>query len=427
MIPSRVAKAGQFSNRGGEDEHLTIQQRHFGPIAQLGSDGNVERVDVGALIRRLILFDHCSLVSVRFKELPALIRIFGVHGVLRLLEEPGFEIIDDILVTATVGLNPDLSLPGAERAGKAIDHHVVRSVSLNRDPAKYPDEVMGKVEELGLSSNQSKKLRAELLKNSKQFPLEVSQASMNDFKLTMDQNHDWVLAGLKQVLMDEAGIQEADRLRIETGQSLRFDGAYEVLSNLTSDFGIDELSAHLLVSKTLRGLSSTVQRIRLMQSLDALTGFREDETPFLESRLSALVSPLNPDEHEKTLTRVIELGGWPALDSLDAGVQVDVEKLLAIRNHADCADLRRWFQEVRAKSDTEIIDQFPSVKEKLAFLVHGKTGSRLRVVVTNLADFAPVPYVGKVVSLADKFLFDKFLRNSNPVSLLSRNYPSIFD
>lgn len=406
---------------------LSIRERHFGPITQLDGKGDIESVDVGALVRRLILFEGCSLVSIRHKELPDLIRIFGVHGVLRLLEEPGFEIIDDILVTGTLNLTPELSLPGLEHAGKAIDHHIVRSVALVRDLGKYPDEVMGRLEELEISGNQRKKLRAKLLNNSKTYPVDVSQSGIDDFQLIMESNHDLVLAAVKQVLLDDKGIQEVDKLRIEIGRSLRFDGAYEVLTNLTSEFGIDELTAHELVSKSLRGMSSMIQRVRLMQSMDALTGFRDDEKRFLESRLSSLVSPLNPEEKEKTFTRVIELGGWPTLDSQTEGVEIDMEKLLAIRNHPDCVDLRLWFQEVRAKSDAEIIDQFPSVKEKISFLTHGKTSSRLRVLVTNLADFAPVPYLGKVVSVADKFIFDKFLQDSNPVCLLSRNYPSIFE
>ncbi len=406
---------------------MSIQENHFGHINQYDSEGNLEKIDVGALVRRLILFEKCSLVSVKFREIPTLVRIFGVHGVRRLLDEPGFEIIDDNLATGTLNLTPELYLPGFESAGKAVGNHVVVSVSSPRDPSKYPDEVTSRLESLEISGNKSKKLRAKLLEKSKLFPIDVSQASIDDFRLTMDSDHALVLATLRQVLGENPAIPGTEKLRIEVTKSIRFDGAYEVETNLTSEFNFDEVAAHELVSKALRGMSSMGQRIRLMSTLNAMTGFRDEEKPFFESRLSNLLVPLDPGVQEGTFTRVIELGGWPSLDSLDDGAEIDMGKLLAIRNHPDCVDLRQWFREVRAKSDDEVIDQFPSVKEKLSHLAHGRIVTGLRFVATNLADLDLVPLVGKAVNLADKFLFDKFLRDSNPVCLLSRNYPSIFE
>jgi hypothetical protein len=53
-----------------------------------GSANVVTGVDVGALIRRLVLFDKVIVKSVRLEELPPLIRVFRESG-LRLLISSG--------------------------------------------------------------------------------------------------------------------------------------------------------------------------------------------------------------------------------------------------------------------------------------------------------------------------------------------------
>jgi hypothetical protein len=46
----------------------------------------VTNVDIGALVRRLILFDKAIVASVRFKDLPSLVHAFGESGLRALIK-----------------------------------------------------------------------------------------------------------------------------------------------------------------------------------------------------------------------------------------------------------------------------------------------------------------------------------------------------
>ncbi len=50
------------------------------------------KLDVGGLVRRLLLFDTYILYSVRLKEVPDLVRHFGLDGTLVLLSSGALEI-----------------------------------------------------------------------------------------------------------------------------------------------------------------------------------------------------------------------------------------------------------------------------------------------------------------------------------------------
>ena len=64
-------------------------QAVFGPIADFERTGpgyiSLTNVDVGLLVRRLVLFDKVILRSVRLRELPVLVRAFGESGLRSLI------------------------------------------------------------------------------------------------------------------------------------------------------------------------------------------------------------------------------------------------------------------------------------------------------------------------------------------------------
>jgi hypothetical protein len=64
---------------------MHVRQAVLGQISNaLG--GHLVSVDVGSVVRRLILFDKVIVKSFRLKEVPLLIRTFGVDGFSRLLD-----------------------------------------------------------------------------------------------------------------------------------------------------------------------------------------------------------------------------------------------------------------------------------------------------------------------------------------------------
>jgi hypothetical protein len=60
-------------------------------------------VDLGALVRRIILFDHYIFQSIRLEEFPILVRAFGYAGVKALLDSGILSVQSDILTLAQIG------------------------------------------------------------------------------------------------------------------------------------------------------------------------------------------------------------------------------------------------------------------------------------------------------------------------------------
>src|SRR5579872_7022732 len=75
---------------------LDVRRRLLGSsaiVSQSPADKDLTvRLDVAGFVRRLLLFDTYVLYSVRLKEIPELVRHFGVQGTLELLSSGALEI-----------------------------------------------------------------------------------------------------------------------------------------------------------------------------------------------------------------------------------------------------------------------------------------------------------------------------------------------
>lgn len=405
---------------------MDIRARHFGPILTEIGDGQAIRVDLDALIRRLLLFDHCCLESSQLRELPLMIASFGYKGVIRLLEDPNFELICDAMTAASVG---QTALPEmTQRRGYLLPlgSHRISLVRWVPRPG-YTEPLANVPQTPGMSNNQYKRLHAALFNKLSRYPDAAGSAGMQDYATELQQDATRLLLTLQPVARTELGIDVGDKLRVEV-EKLPFEEDYRVQTNLQADFRVADQAAHKAVEKALLGMAGLDIRIRLMESLQAVTGFQEAETPIFEAKLAFIANQLDPNAQERRFERVTRLAELPNMATLEPGATVDMEKLLRLRDDPDCVDLRRWLRTTDGQSDEDIVQQFTSVKERLAALTHSPGGETIRYVVTNL--LGAVPGVGIILgpasSLADKFIVDKLIGAPGPVSFLSRRYRSIF-
>lgn len=93
----------------------TLRDRLFAPAGDFLADQDRVEVDVGAFVRRLLLFDEYILDSTRMREIPDLVSVFGSSGVIALLESGALKILTEGTAPAqtgqTVGINQGPVLP----------------------------------------------------------------------------------------------------------------------------------------------------------------------------------------------------------------------------------------------------------------------------------------------------------------------------
>lgn len=404
---------------------MDTRARHFGRIS--ARKNGMRTVDVGALVRRLILFEHCFLESSLLREMPSLLQVFGYDGVMRLLDEPGFQIISDAMTAGSIGQN-SVVRPTAERGGVLPQFAYNITTVSHAEPDEPFKASLKHVEGPGTSHAQRKRLKERLASQLLQYPRGAGTAGINDFREKLERAPEALMPMLRHVVDSKLGAKSAAGLRLEV-EKLDFSGDYGVRTNLSSDFGISAEEAHKLVERALLGMAGLHQRIRLMESLNAVTGFQDREMPMFEAHLDFLMAQIDPGQHEATFDRVVEIGGLPKLDPISPGVTIDVKKLLALRNDPECAELRTWLRTVTTDSEAEIEEQFGSVREKLAAITHGKAAEALRFLATNGLGLIPGVGIalGPASSLGDRYLVEKVIGSPGPVSFLNNSYRSVFN
>jgi hypothetical protein len=186
---------------------------------------------------------------------------------------------------------------------------------------------------------------------------------------------------------------------------------------------------HKLVARGILAVAGMNQRIHFMESFEAVTGFQAEEVPLFEKKLSFILRHVDPDAQEQRFERIATIGGLPGVDGLPAGTTINVDRLLKLRDDAECRELRRWIRNVDSETDEEINARFESVREQLASAIDSRAGKTVRFLVTSGAGLIPVvgPVVGVALSAGDSFLLEKIIGKPGPATLLSKHYRSIFE
>ena len=411
---------------------VDVRARQFGQIVEFlgdGSDPEKVRVDLGALVARLLLFEECILESVRLVEIPSLVGAFGFDGVMTLLEDPHFALLCDALSTGQVGQTTGLKSTEARRGPLPLGSYYLANIA-DGDREVYLHLALQEVHKSkGITFRQKQKLKRAIVGRVIAYPAAAGSEGLKDFWTEVQAG----LPGLKRavelkLIKDGQLAAGAPPVKVEV-IDLGNRGDLQVDSNLGSEFGFREQEAHNLIERALLGLASLDQRVQLMRAFQAVTGFNEDEFPLFEKKIGFLAQQLDPNAQEKRLRRVKSIAGLPTLDSLESGTRIDIEKLLKLRDSQECIELRAWLRRVDAETDNEIRERFESVRGHLASIVEPRVGRTIRFVTTNGVGLLPPPIgivAGAAMSAGDEFLLHRLVGQPGPVTFLSKEYASLF-
>jgi hypothetical protein len=162
-----------------------------------------------------------------------------------------------------------------------------------------------------------------------------------------------------------------------------------------------------------------------MEAYASLTGFLESEAALLFGKMAGIIAPQNPKIAEEQFKRVIEIADIP---DFKPGQRVDVEKLMKIRESAECRDFRGWLSTAEDVSDATIRDMATGMKNKVATLAGGTGGRVVRFAATTLVGLIPGAglVLGPAAGAIDSFLVERVLPRSGILAFLTDTYPSLF-
>jgi hypothetical protein len=395
---------------------MNIRQAVLGPIGVQSSKHAID-VDIGSLVRRLILFDKTIVKSIRLREVPALVRTFRRAGFTELVSSGLLRFTcDATFLIVDVNRNGVRDLPP--------NHFSFGTASAKNDESILRSELKGLQGLPGLKDSDRSALEDIILGSLISAPHTYGQDLLNQFDTDVRTNISALKLAVIERLKSEPAISNlafGDLLVQVEETSHR---VFHIKTSLTSH-GFTAEKSHALLQSALLAISNLDQRLADMQAYSAITGFLDHEAPLLFGRLSSVIAPLNPNPAEKQFERVIELADVP---DFKPGQKVDVERLLMARESTECREFREWLSSSGSMSDEQIEEMVASIRSKIASLAGSTTGKVLRFATTTGVGLIPVvgPIAGAAAGAIDSFLIDRVLPKSGVVAFLSETYPSLF-
>ena len=302
---------------------LDMRERHIGGITtRLPPDGSELEVDVGALVRRLILFEHCVLESDYLKEIPYLVAAFGYKGLRSLLSSGALSIICDYFAAGSVGQISDLKVTALRGGPLPLSSYRIVPISVpdqleNGRPYRpqYVYDALKSVNDSpGLSEKEKRRLKIILEKQIEAYPRSIVNDSAATFRQVITAEDPSIQRSLEVAFRAAYDRELPAGVALHT-EDLGNDGDFRVSTDLAKRPGLDAEDAHKVMERALLGAASVDQRVHIMHAFDCVSGFKDEEMPVFEGRLTRFWSELDPQVQEGRLRRVTSIGGYRARQS----------------------------------------------------------------------------------------------------------------
>jgi hypothetical protein len=396
---------------------VDIRQTVLGEIA-IRSGQELASIDLGVLIRRLILFDRVVVKSFRLREIPLLVRAFGKTGIQELLTSGILQLSCEFTSIITdIHRNGVRSVPA--------EHFTFGRVTAADRDGDLRKELHRLQSVTGLKNNERNAIEQAVWNSLVRPPESFGTDLLRQVDFDLRTNSPALRAGILDQLRTrsrQVGLW-SDPLEIQVDEPS--ERVFHIKTRIANEFGLSPEETHFLLQRSVTAVVNLNQRLAEMQAYSALTGFLESEAPLLFGKFAGIISPQNPTPAEEQFKRVIEVAEVP---DFKPGQKIDVEKLMKIRDSAECRDFRRWLSTAENISDDEIRAQAEGMRNKLASLTGSTGGKAVRLAATTLIGNIPIAglVLGPAASAIDSFIVDRVFPRSGIFAFLTDMYPSLF-
>jgi hypothetical protein len=398
--------------------NMEIGRRLIGPSAVISPENKVIDVDVHGLIRRLLLFDKYVLMSIRLQEFPLMAKHLGYEGLRTLLRARIIEVRCECLQLISMGQSGLFGLP-------ALPLFFYRFDWVNASNRKdYIHECLKQMHGSEcLERKQVSKLKQAIAAAIRPLSFrDLQDQVIPAFHNEILHNPRLLNDAIKISLQAHTGLTDAPfsvSIHQESPEIFRAE------SDLQRQAKISDSDAHKIIERAMLAIAAVTQAIAEMKFYAAISGFRDNELPLFRHKLDFLSDLASAEKKERSFQRVIDLADVPDFTS---ATEVDVDKLLKIRDSAEAREFRDWLGTIGDARDKEIHDRIASFKAKAGLAVGSERGKALRFLVTTSLGMIPhTAAPGIALGGFDQFLLDKLLPRSGIAAFVNELYPSIFE
>jgi hypothetical protein len=396
---------------------MHVRQSVLGAIGTY-SGKHVTSVDVGSLIRRLILFDRVVAKSFRLREVPFLVRTFGTDGFSSLLESGLLQFSCSVnFVVVESSRNGVRQLP--------LNHFSLATGYMTDLDSVLRTELRCLQSITGLKDQKRALLEETIWRSLSREPEGYREELLAQIDRDFRANTPALKAALIDSLRKEPGKGGLHASDIAINVEETSNRVFHIRNTLSDSFGFSAEQTHNVVQRAVSAVANLDQRLAEMQAHSAITGFLDTEAPILFGKLAGIIAPMNPRLAESQFERVIELADVP---DFKPGQRVNVEQLMKVRDSAECREFREWLGTLENVTDAEVKSMVASIKSKIALLAGSTGGKFVRLATTTGIGLIPGVGLaaGVVAGTIDSFLVDRVLPRSGVVAFLTETYPSLF-
>jgi hypothetical protein len=392
---------------------MNIRQAVFGQIA-INPREEIFDVDVGALLRRLLLFETVIVESLGLRETAALVRTFGKAGFLHLFNSGILKISAEFTFLITdIAQNGVRTLPLSHFSfGVATlsDRKVGlrRGLTLLQGVPGLKNQERIAMEEILISG---------LTRPGADYGAQLQAQVESDIR----NNTPALAAAIREQLHKRFGAElPAFALQVEEVS----ERAFHVISDLPTVFRISDEETHRIMASSVSAVANLNQRLANMAAYSAIVGFTENEAPLLFGKLAGVIGPQNPQPLEQQFSRVMTLANVP---EFPRGKRVDVDVLVKVRDSVECREFRSWLANAATLTDKEVEEMTGGFRSKVGSMIRSSAGKALRFAVTTILGFGPHGIViGPASGAVDSFLVERVFPNPGVLAFLTELYPSLF-
>lgn len=388
---------------------MIITDKLLARIAIQGEGNKVLAIDSPALVTRLLLFPTYILQSIQLDELPFVTKLFGECGLIRLLEVGALRILFESYTLAQVGqARAELRLTGNSKQ-LPLGSYSFSPLRLHEQEKITQRKIDAMSEALATA------VRTNLIAMPHQFSTTVFDGFYSDVR----RNSPVVENSIKHQLW-RWGINPK-KLRVQITEAEPED--FRVESNLKSEYCLPDESAHKLVERALLAVADLNLRFAEMLTYGALSGIRDDDKPLLEGKLKATADLVESVDHQRRFDRVTKIAGLHTLAA--ESTEVNVEKLIKVRDSDECRAFRDWLRATDALTDAEVKERLTGLNSRIREALNSRRGRIVRFLVSNGIS-AAIPLANPIMSAVDSFVVEQLAPRDAIVSFLSESYPSLF-
>jgi len=405
-----------------------MHQRLLGSSAVIDPISGVPDIDVGGILRRLLLFDTYILKSIRLREFPTIVARLGFDATIELLRSGSFRIYLDAIAIAQTG---QLTL-SEWRVRKGIlpkSSYCFQDVTIADRRAHISRCFHESIDPIRLSIKDRQKLKHAILESLESPPPDIGNDTIDQLNNDLRAMNPTLNMSVANQLKVQLGFDAApDKLFVRLRPLDNED--FETESNLEELLGLDLDQRHKVVERAVLDLAGVNQRIAEMKALNAISGFRVNDLPLFEKKVASIAAVMDPDAQEDRINRMCEVADFPDFRDVGLAYNVDIGKFLELRNSRECREFRTWLPSIDQTTDSEIREHISDLKARVAALVNSIGGRALRFLCSTglgLMGGGAGIILGTAAGALDKFIVDRFFKESGIVTFMSRMYPALFE